>query len=81
MPEQEQKMDRTSISLPEKQVEKIDQLVENGVYPNRSEFVREAVRSHLSCYDLRRRIEGHEVMDETKKPVTVASPAPGSVTA
>jgi Arc/MetJ-type ribon-helix-helix transcriptional regulator len=44
MPEQDQIMERTSISLPAKQLGKIDKLVEDGEYPNRSEAIRDAVR-------------------------------------
>jgi len=44
MPVQETKMERTTISLPEQQMKKIDGLVESGDYPNRSELIRAAVR-------------------------------------
>jgi antitoxin ParD1/3/4 len=47
MPVQEQKMERTSISIPEKQLEKIDGMVSSGEFPNRSEVVRAAMREFI----------------------------------
>ena len=44
MPVQEQKMERTMVSLPAKQLEKIDRRVKDGEYPSRAEFFRNAVR-------------------------------------
>lgn len=40
-------MDRVTHRLPPEHVEEIDALVDAGVYPNRSEFVRAAVRQLL----------------------------------
>ncbi|MBI4019003.1 MAG: ribbon-helix-helix protein, CopG family [Candidatus Aenigmarchaeota archaeon] len=37
-------MATVQIRLTEKQIKQIDELVEQGVYPNRSETVRDAVR-------------------------------------
>lgn len=37
-------MDTVQIRLTEKQIKSIDVLVKRGVYPNRSEAVRDAVR-------------------------------------
>nr|WP_321352530.1 ribbon-helix-helix domain-containing protein [uncultured Methanoregula sp.] len=47
MPVQETKMERTTISLPEKQLMKIDEMVSNGDYPNRSEGIRTAIREFI----------------------------------
>lgn len=47
MPAQEQKMERTSVSIPEKQLEKIDGLVSSGEYPNRSDVIRAAIREFI----------------------------------
>ena len=46
MPVQEQKMIRTSISIPEPQAKVIDKRVEAGEFPNVSEFHRAAVREY-----------------------------------
>ena len=40
------------IRLTEKQLKSIDQLVKKGVYPNRSEAVRDAVRTLVNEIDL-----------------------------
>lgn len=40
-------MDRVTIRLPEQQIDDVDQLVEEGVYPSKSEVVRAAVRDLL----------------------------------
>jgi Arc/MetJ-type ribon-helix-helix transcriptional regulator len=44
MPPQDQKMQKVTISLPEKQLEKVDKFVETGEYPSRSDVVRAAIR-------------------------------------
>jgi len=41
------KMKRVPVGLTEMQLEKIDLLIEKGVYPDRNEAVRTAVREHL----------------------------------
>jgi Arc/MetJ-type ribon-helix-helix transcriptional regulator len=38
---------QVTFRLPEQQVEQVDELVENGEWPNRSEAVRHAVREWL----------------------------------
>lgn len=38
---------RVSVRLPAEQIRKLEDLVEQGVYPNRSEAIREAVRERL----------------------------------
>ena len=40
------------IRLTEKQLKSIDQLVKKGIYPNRSEAVRDAVRTLVNEVDL-----------------------------
>ena len=37
-------MDRVTLRIPEQQIEAVEQLVETGQYPNRSEAIRSAVR-------------------------------------
>jgi len=43
-------MEIITIRLPRWMIQAIDDLVEKGLYPNRSEFIREAIRSHLRRY-------------------------------
>jgi Arc/MetJ-type ribon-helix-helix transcriptional regulator len=38
-------MDRVTLRIPRQQVEGVEQLVETGQYPNRSEAIRSAVRN------------------------------------
>ena len=38
-------MDRVTLRIPEQQIEAVEQLVETGQYPNRSEAIRSAVRT------------------------------------
>lgn len=45
-------MRRVTLRVPEKQVEDVDQLVESGEFPNRSEAIRAAVREMLQERDL-----------------------------
>lgn len=47
MPPQESKMEKCTISLPEKQLEAVDGFVESGEYPNRSEVFRSAMREFV----------------------------------
>ena len=37
-------MERVTLRIPEQQIERVEQLVERGEYPNRSEAIRSAVR-------------------------------------
>jgi len=43
-------MEIITIRLPRWMIQAIDDLVEKGLYPNRSEFIREAIRGHLRRY-------------------------------
>jgi antitoxin ParD1/3/4 len=40
-------MERITIRAPKEQVEEVDHLVDAGIYQNRSEFMREAMRELL----------------------------------
>lgn len=44
-------MERVTLRVPEEQLERIECLIENGEYPNRSEFLRSGLRSELSKYE------------------------------
>lgn len=41
-------MERITVRIPEKQLDDVEELVESGEYPNRSEAIREAVRNMLA---------------------------------
>lgn len=55
------KTERITVRIPEEQLHGVEDLVESGVYPNRSEAIRESVR------DLLRRQTENE--DETGTPI------------
>lgn len=40
-------MERVTLRVPEKHLDEIEELVEAGEYPNRSEFVRTGIREKL----------------------------------
>ncbi len=40
-------MDVVQVRIPREMIKKIDELVKRGVYPNRSEAIRDAVRRFL----------------------------------
>ena len=44
-------MDRVTLRIPRQQVEQVEQLVESGQYPNRSEAIRSAVREMVNEND------------------------------
>lgn len=44
-------MDRVTLRIPRQQVEEVEQLVETGEYPNRSEAIRSAVRTMIDDSD------------------------------
>ena len=44
-------MERVTLRIPKQQVEQVEQIVETGEYPNRSEAIRSAVREMLAEYD------------------------------
>lgn len=54
-------MERVTLRIPKQQIEEVEQMVETGEYPNRSEAIRSAVREMLSEQ------EGSERASEKKK--------------
>jgi len=40
-------MERVTLRIPKQQIEEVEQMVETGQYPNRSEAIRSAVRDML----------------------------------
>jgi Arc/MetJ-type ribon-helix-helix transcriptional regulator len=40
-------MERVTLRIPKQQIEEVEQMVEQGTYPNRSEAIRSAVREML----------------------------------
>ena len=40
-------MERVTLRIPKQQIEEVEQMVETGEYPNRSEAIRSAVREML----------------------------------
>lgn len=44
-------MEKVTLRIPEKQLEKVEKLVEEGEYPNKSEVLRSGLRDKLSLYD------------------------------
>ncbi len=47
----ETRMERVTVRIPKTQLEDLEALVEQGIYPNRSEMIREAVRDLLDEHD------------------------------
>jgi Arc/MetJ-type ribon-helix-helix transcriptional regulator len=47
MPVQDQKMERRTITVPERQIEEMEKKVSSGEYPNFSEVVRSAMREFI----------------------------------
>ena len=41
-------MERVTLRIPKEQIEEVEQMVETGEYPNRSEAIRSAVREMLA---------------------------------
>ena len=44
-------MERVTLRIPKQQIEEVEQMVETGEYPNRSEAIRAAVREKLNEQD------------------------------
>lgn len=44
-------MERVTLRIPKQQVEEVEQMVDTGEFPNRSEAIRSAVREMLNEYD------------------------------
>ena len=52
-------MERVTLRIPKQQIEEVEQLVDTGEFPNRSEAIRSAVREMIK--------EQKESSDETNK--------------
>ena len=52
-------MERVTLRIPKQQIEEVEQMVETGEFPNRSEAIRSAVRDMLKEQD-RGRERGRE---------------------
>jgi Arc/MetJ-type ribon-helix-helix transcriptional regulator len=52
-------MERVTLRIPKQQIEEVEQLVDTGEFPNRSEAIRSAVREMIK--------EQKESGDDTKK--------------
>jgi len=52
-------MERVTLRIPKQQVEQVEQMVDTGEYPNRSEAIRAAVREMLAEHDAERPADGH----------------------
>lgn len=44
-------MERVTLRIPKQQIEEVEQMVETGEYPNRSEAIRSAVRDMINESD------------------------------
>lgn len=44
-------MERVTLRIPKQQIEEVEQMVEHGQFPNRSEAIRSAVREMLNEQD------------------------------
>ncbi len=53
-------MERVTLRIPEQQVEAVEALVDDGEYPNRSEAIREAVRTMVKEKDGLERVKEHK---------------------
>ena len=49
-----QHMERVTLRIPKQQIDEVEQMVETGEFPNRSEAIRSAVREMLSEQDTER---------------------------
>ncbi|EJN60908.1 ribbon-helix-helix domain-containing protein [Halogranum rubrum] len=58
-------MERVTLRIPKQQIEEVEQMVETGQFPNRSEAIRSAVREMLN--------EQGESRDSGKKETTKRS--------
>ena len=44
-------MERVTLRIPKQQIEEVEQMVETGTFPNRSEAIRAAIRDMTSEYN------------------------------
>jgi Arc/MetJ-type ribon-helix-helix transcriptional regulator len=56
-------MERVTLRIPKQQIEAVEQMVETGEYPNRSEAIRAAVREMLN----EQGETGHESSQQNKR--------------
>lgn len=49
--EPDENMDRVTLRMPTEAIEELDDLEDEGVFPNRSEAIRDAVRRLLNDYE------------------------------
>ena len=52
-------MERVTLRIPEQQIEEVEQLVDSGEFPNRSEAIRSAVREMIHEQQSGRKRGGH----------------------
>ena len=62
---------KISSRLPSKVVEEIDRLVEKGIFSNRSDFIKEAVRQYL------RKLKKEELTEEERWVLNMVQPVLG----
>jgi len=48
LPNEGETMERVTLRIPKQQIEEVEQLVETGEFPNRSEAIRSAVREMIN---------------------------------
>lgn len=48
-------MDRVTLRVPKAQIDELDELVDSGEFPNRSEAIRAAIRHELNGHQNRER--------------------------
>ncbi|WP_224447714.1 ribbon-helix-helix domain-containing protein [Haloprofundus salilacus] len=53
-------MERVTLRIPKQQIEEVEQMVETGEFPNRSEAIRSAVREMLNEQAEERDAKRHE---------------------
>jgi antitoxin ParD1/3/4 len=65
-------MERVTLRIPKQQIEEVEQMVETGEYPNRSEAIRSAVREMLAEHETgkprpseKRKRENHQRKDRS----------------
>ncbi|SEW11987.1 ribbon-helix-helix domain-containing protein [Natrinema salifodinae] len=51
-------MERVTLRIPKQQIEEVEQLVDSGEFPNRSEAIRSAVREMINEQDAPREQSG-----------------------
>jgi len=71
----EPKMEKLTINLPPVEIARIDALVEAGLYPSRTEFIRSSVRKGLDSYEkvINRQFENSniEISEDDRKNIHI----------